>query len=126
MRTLHLIAGAESWRPLAERLVALGTENFYSVVGHEIVPLSLMGEDHANPLFLAPDDTTILTFMAAHDVQCDFVGNANRARHVERCSDRGHVANCAIDAAAVELNRSSLKDPLSLCCAPLIHSATLS
>jgi hypothetical protein len=82
MRTLHLIAGAESWRPLVERLVALGTENFYSVVGHEIVPLSLMGEDHANALFLAPDDTTILTFMTARDVQRDFVRNAKRARHV--------------------------------------------
>ena len=82
MRTLHLIAGSESWRPLVERLIALGTENFYSVVGHEILPLVLMGEGHANPLFLAPDDTTILTFMAARDVQCDFVRNANRARHV--------------------------------------------
>jgi hypothetical protein len=37
MRALHLIAVAEAWRPLAERLVALGTENFYSVVGHEII-----------------------------------------------------------------------------------------
>ena len=81
MRTLHLIAGAESLCPLVERLVALGTKNFYSV-GHKILPLLLMGEDHANPLFLAPDDTTILTFMTARDVQRDFVRNANRARHV--------------------------------------------
>jgi hypothetical protein len=79
MRTLHLIALAESLRSLAERLLALGTKNFYSV-GHKILPLVLMGEGHANPLFLAPDDTTILTFMA-RDVQCDFVRKANWARH---------------------------------------------
>jgi hypothetical protein len=41
-----------------------------------------MTEGHANPLFLAPDDTTILTLMAARDVQRDFVRNANRVRHV--------------------------------------------
>jgi hypothetical protein len=120
MRALHLITVAEAWRPLAERFVALGTQNFYSV-GHENIPQFLVSEAYANPFFLAPDDTAILTFITAHDVQRDFVGNTNRTRHVERCSDRGHVANCAIDAAAVELNRSGLKDSLPMCCAPLIH-----
>jgi hypothetical protein len=81
MRTLHLIALAKSLRSLVERLLALGTKNFYSV-GHKSPPLVLMGEGHANPLFRAPDDTTILAFMAARDVQCDFVRNANWARHI--------------------------------------------
>jgi hypothetical protein len=121
MRALHLITVAEAWRPLAERPVALGTQNFYSVVGHEIFPQFLIGEDYANPLFFAPDDTATLTFIAAQDVQRDFVGNHNRTSYVERRSDRGHVTNYAIDATAVELNRSGLKDPFPLCCAPLIH-----
>jgi hypothetical protein len=37
VRTLHLIAVAESLRPLAERLAAFGTQNLYPV-GHEILP----------------------------------------------------------------------------------------
>ena len=124
MRALHLIAVAEALRSLAKELVALGTQDFYSVVGHEMFLLFLAGEDYANPLFIAPNDTAILTFIAAHDFQRDFVGNAARTRYVERCSDQGHVANCAIDAAVVELNRSGLKDPLSMCCAPLMHFCT--
>jgi hypothetical protein len=36
VRALHLIAVAESLRPLAERLAAFGTEDFYPV-GHEIL-----------------------------------------------------------------------------------------
>ena len=106
---LHLITVAEAWRLLAERLVALGTQDFYSV-GHKIFPRFLICEDYANPLFLAPDYMAILTFIAAGDVQPDFVRNANRTRHVERCSNPGYVANSAIDAAAVELNRSGLED----------------
>jgi hypothetical protein len=125
MRALHLIAVAEAGRPLAERLFALGTEDFYSV-GHEILPRFLKSEDYAHPLFLTPDDMAFLTFIAAGDVQRDFVRNANRTRHVERCSDPGHVANSAIDAAAVELNRSGLEDSLSWCCAPLDHPVVLS
>jgi hypothetical protein len=37
VRALHLIAVAETWRPLAERLAAFGTLNLYSI-GHEILP----------------------------------------------------------------------------------------
>jgi hypothetical protein len=37
MRALHLIAVAESWRPLAERLAAFGTQDIYPV-SHEILP----------------------------------------------------------------------------------------
>ena len=37
VRALYLIAVAESLRPLAERLAAFGTENFYPV-GHENLP----------------------------------------------------------------------------------------
>jgi hypothetical protein len=37
VRTLHLIAVAESLRPLAERFAAFGTQNLYPV-GHEILP----------------------------------------------------------------------------------------
>jgi hypothetical protein len=53
------------------------------------------------------------------------MGNANRARHVERCSGRGDVSNCAIDAAAVELNRSGFENPLSRSCAAVFHAAAL-
>jgi hypothetical protein len=38
VRALHLIAVAESLRPLAERLAAFGTQNLYPV-GHEFYPL---------------------------------------------------------------------------------------
>jgi hypothetical protein len=124
VRTLHLIAGAESLCPLVERLVAFGTTNFYSV-SHKILPPVLMSEGHANPLFPAPDNTTILTIMAACDVQCDFVRNANRGSP-RLALPRPEIANCAIDAAAVELNCSGFKNALSRCCAPLIHAATLS
>jgi hypothetical protein len=124
MRALHLITVAEALRPLAERLVALGTQDFYSV-GHEIFSRFLISEGYANPSFLAPDDMAILTFIAAGDGQRDFVRNANRTRRVERCSDPGYVANSAIDAASVELNRSGLEDSPSWCCAPLDHPADL-
>ena len=70
--------------------------------------LLLIGEDHPNPFFLAPDNTTMLSFVAAQDVQRNFMGDANRAGDLQRGSDRRHVANCAINAAAVELNRSGL------------------
>jgi hypothetical protein len=42
MRALHLIAVAESWRPLAERFAAFGTDNLYPV-GHGIL---LQGDYH--------------------------------------------------------------------------------
>jgi hypothetical protein len=37
VRALNLIAVAESLRPLAERLAAVGTQNLYPI-GHEILP----------------------------------------------------------------------------------------
>jgi len=85
----------------------------------------LIGEGHANPLFLAPDDLAILTFMAAQNVQRNFVRNANRARHVERRPDWGYIANCAIDAVAVELNRPGFENALSRLCTALFHAEIL-
>ena len=105
MRALHLITVTEPRCPLAERFFALGTQNFNSV-SHEIFYQCLIGEGHANPLFLAPDDMAFPTFVAAHDAQRNFMRNPNRARHVKRRPDRGDISNCAIDAAALELNRS--------------------
>jgi hypothetical protein len=122
MRALHLIAVPESWRPLAEGLPALGTHNFNSV-GHEIFLPSLISEDHAKPLFIAPDDVAMMPFTAADNVQRDFVRNASRARYVECRADWGYVANCAIDTAAVELDRSGFENALSRLCAALFHAA---
>jgi hypothetical protein len=82
-----------------------------------------MREYHANPLFVTPDDTTILTFIAARDVQRDLVWNANWARHVERCPIRRQVTNCAIDAAIIELNGPGFKNALSRFFAALFHAA---
>ena len=64
----------------------------------------------------------ILTFVAADDVQRDFMRNPHGARDIERCPDRGHVANGAIDAAAVELNRSGFQNTLSRFCTALFHA----
>jgi hypothetical protein len=83
----------------------------------------LISEGHANPPFLAPDDMAILTFVAAQDVQRDFVRNPHRARDVERCSYRGYIANGAIDPAAVELDRSGFQNTLSRFCTALFHAA---
>jgi hypothetical protein len=122
MRALHLRAVTESRCPLAEGPSALGTQNFNSV-GHESFLPFLIGEDHANPLFLAPDDMAILTFTAAHDVQRNFVRNTNRDRHVKRRPDWGYIADGAIDAVAVELNRSGFKNALPRLCTALFHAA---
>jgi hypothetical protein len=122
MWALHLIAVTESWRPFAEGLPALGTHNFNSV-GHENFLPSLVGENYAKPFFLAPDDIAIMPLMAALDVERDFVRNADRARYVECRADRGYVANCAIDVAAVELDRSGFENTLSRLCTALFHAA---
>jgi len=74
-------------------------------------------------MLLAPHDMAILTFAAAHDIQPDFTRNSNRARDVERCPCRGDIANGAIDAAAVELNRCGFQDTLSRFGTVLFHAA---
>jgi hypothetical protein len=140
MRALHLIAVSESRRSLAERLTTFRTKDLYPV-GHEILravghrlksevagparQLLLIGEDNTNPFFLTPDDTAILTLMAAYNVQRYFMGNTNRARHVERCSRCRHVANCAIDAAAIELDGPSFEKAFSIFCTTVFHAAAL-
>jgi hypothetical protein len=80
-----------------------------------------LGECHADPRLPAPDNEAMLALLAGDNIQCDFVGYAYGARHVQRRSGLGHVADGAIDPAAVELNRSGLEDPLPLCCASLFH-----
>jgi hypothetical protein len=121
VRALHLMSLTEPLRPFGEGLFAIGTLNFDSV-GHEI-SCPILTEDHADPLFLAPDDMAILTFVTAHDVQRDFAGNPDRARDVERCPCRRHIANGAIDAAAVELDRSGFQNTLSRFGTALFHAA---
>jgi hypothetical protein len=78
-------------------------------------------ECHADPRLPAPDNEAMLALLAGDNIQCDFVVYAYGARHVQRRSGLGHVADGAIDPAAVELNRSGLEDPLPLCCASLFH-----
>jgi hypothetical protein len=78
-------------------------------------------ESHADPRLPAPDNEAMLALLAGDNIQCDFVGYAYGARHVQRRSRRGHVTDGAIDPAAVELNRSGLEDPLPLFCASLFH-----
>ena len=68
----------------------------------------LISERHANSFFLAPDDMAMLAFAAADDIQRDFMRNPHGGRDLERRPDRRHVANRAIDTAAVELDRSGL------------------
>jgi hypothetical protein len=125
MGALHLISVPESRRSFAERPATFRTKYLYPV-GHKFIPtahhmakllgeaaeparrLLLIGEDNTNSLFLAPDNPAMLSLVPAQDVQRNFVGNANRASNLESGSDRGHVANCTINGAAVELNRSGL------------------
>jgi hypothetical protein len=52
--------------------------------------------------------------MEAYNVQGYFMGDTNRARHVECCSCCGHVANCAIDTAAIELDGPGFEKALSI------------
>jgi hypothetical protein len=85
----------------------------------------LIGKDNADPFFFAPVDTAILTLMRAYNVQGYFVGNTKRARHVERCSCRRHVANRAIDAAAIELDGPGFEKALSVFCTTVFHAAAL-
>jgi len=87
--------------------------------------LLLIGKGNANPFFFAPDDTAILTLMEAYNVQRYFMGNTNRARHVERCSCCRHVANCAIDAAAIELDGPGFEKALSIFFPTVFHAAAL-
>jgi hypothetical protein len=78
-------------------------------------------ERHADPPLPAPDNEAMLALLAGDNIQFDFVGDAYGARHVQRRSRRGHVADGAIDPAAVELNHSGLEDPLPRYCASLFH-----
>jgi hypothetical protein len=87
--------------------------------------LPLIGKGNANPFFFAPDDTAILTLMKAYDVQRYFMGNTNRARDVERRSCWRDVANCAIDAAAIELDGPGFEKALSIFCTTVFHAAAL-
>ena len=87
--------------------------------------LLLISEGNAYPVFLAPDDTAILTFMAVYNVQCYFMGNTNRTRHVERCACCRHIANSAIDAAAIEFDGPGFKKAFSIFCTTVLHGAVL-
>src|ERR1700692_113855 len=77
MRALHLIAVAESWRPLAERLAAFGTQDIYPV-GHENSPetaiISSLFLYPANP---SPQFVNIVPNALNHSFRL-----APRARHV--------------------------------------------
>ena len=82
----------------------------------------MLAERHPDALLPAPDDVAVLARLAAHDIQRDLVGNADRARNLDTGSDRGDVANGARDRGAVELDRSGLEYALPRLCTSLIHS----
>src|SRR5450631_2262063 len=70
-------------------------------------------EDHADPLFPAPDDVAGQVLPVGPEHQREFIGDAHRAGHLERRPDIRHVANHAIDPAAAELDRSGLQDAMT-------------
>jgi hypothetical protein len=78
-----------------------------------VAPAGPLIERDSDPLFLAPDNVAMLALLAGDNIQHDLVGNAYGAGHVQRRSDRGKVADGAIDTAAVELDRSDLEDSLA-------------
>lgn len=82
-------------------------------------------EGDANPLLPAPDDMAMMSNAAAHDVEGDFVRYARRARDLKPGSAFGNVANCAMDACAVELDRSRLVYALSGHHTSVVHRAIL-
>jgi hypothetical protein len=86
----------------------------------------LLREHDADPPFSTPNYITMLPHLAGHYVQRDLVRNAYGTHKIESGASRREVANSAFDAGVIELNRSSLENPLSWCCAPLFHCAGLS
>jgi len=85
----------------------------------------LLTERDADPLFLAPHDIGVPAHLAAADGQRDLVRNALRARNLEAGADGGDVANNALDARAVELDRSGLEYALPRECTSLAHAIDL-
>jgi hypothetical protein len=70
-------------------------------------------EGHADPLFLAPGDMTGQVQPGGLEHQREILGDAYGATYLERRSDIRHVANHAIDRAAVELDRSGPQDAVA-------------
>jgi len=68
-----------------------------------------LGECHADPLFCAPDDMTGLVDPVCDEHQREMCGDANRAADVQGRPDIRHIANHAVDSAAVELDRCGLQ-----------------
>jgi hypothetical protein len=83
-------------------------------------------ECHTDATFLPPNNIAMLSSMVCHHIQRDFVWNAYRACDIEPCANRREVANCAVDAGAIELNRPGLEDSSSWRCTSLFHWARLS
>jgi hypothetical protein len=82
-------------------------------------------EDDADAPFSPPNHIAVLPRLAGHYVQDDLVRNAERARDVERRTARRKVAYRAIDAGAIELDRSRFENSLPWHCASVLHSASL-
>jgi hypothetical protein len=74
-----------------------------------------LSERHTDATFFPPDNITALSSLVRHHVQRDFVRNAYWARDIERSTSRREVANRAVNAGAIELNRSGLEDSSSWC-----------
>jgi hypothetical protein len=55
------------------------------------------------------------------DQQIEFIGNAERAGHIERGAGFGHVAHHTADAAAAERNGRRLQHPMARCSSLLVH-----
>jgi hypothetical protein len=82
-------------------------------------------EDDADPPFSTPNHVAVLPRLAGYYVQGDLVRNAERARDVERRTARRKVAYRAINAGAIEFNRSRFENSLPCRCASVLHSASL-
>ena len=121
------IKGMASW--MAERQSSPDRLNVYFHVNdlrEDLGPGKPKASKKTDALFLAPDNVAMLAHLSGQNVQRDLVGNANRDRNLESSSDRGPVANRAIDTGAVELNRSGFEYSLSWFCTSLMHCAALS
>jgi hypothetical protein len=77
-------------------------------------PLAACEPDTDAP-FASPDHVSALPRLPGHYVQGDLMRNASRTHKLECRATRREVANSAIDAVAIELNRPGLQDSLPSC-----------
>jgi len=70
--------------------------------------MSILLKSHTDPPLFAPDDMARRMMSVRNQDQCEVIRNPDGAAYIKRSSEMGHIADHAIDCAAVDLNRSGL------------------